>query len=203
MKIAIVRLSSLGDIILGMASLQFIRRHLPDCRITWIADSRFADILDHQKDIGQIIKIELKGMKKEKSLSSLFMEYHQLRSAGPFDAVIDLHGMIKSAVTAKILGKNTCGFDKGVIKEPLGCLFYRHTYEVPLDMPAACRYASLAMQSLGLPFREPDMSVIQPFLFARDDDFLIAKEYFSSERRNIIIVPETSAANKNYKTPRK
>jgi len=64
MKIAFVRLTSLGDIILAMASLQVVRRRLPGCHITWVAERRFADILDHNPDIQQIIRVDLKDMKK-------------------------------------------------------------------------------------------------------------------------------------------
>jgi len=198
MKIAIVRLSSLGDIILGMASLQFIRRYLPDCSITWVADKRFADILDHQPDINQLIKLDLKGLKKQHSLQGLMQEYRDLASAGPFDAVIDLHGMIKSAITAKILGGKRYGFDRRVIKEPLSALLYRQTYAIPLDLPAACRYTALVAHSLGFPFQPDDLGAIRPFLFAQDADRAATDRYFLPNRRNIIFVPGTSAGYKNY-----
>jgi len=198
MNIAIVRLSSLGDIILGMPLLQFIRKHLPDCRITWVSDSRFADILDHQPDIQSIIKFDLKKLKKQGSLAGLVKEYRQLTSAGPFDAIIDLHGMLKSAVTAAILGGRRYGFDRKMLKEPLSSLFYNKTFPIPLELPATCRFASLGMRSLGLPFRESDLSAIKPFLFWSERDLAISDSFFSKERRNIIFVPETSADYKNY-----
>ena len=198
MKIAIVRLSSLGDIILGMVSLQFIHRHLPGCSITWVADKRFADILDHQPDISQLIKLDLKGFKKHHSFSGLFREYHSLASAGPFDAVIDLHGMIKSAITARILGGKRYGFDRQMVKEPLSNLFYQQTFAIPLDMPAACRYATLVANSLGFTLQPDELSDIRPFLFGTEADRAATNKYFSPEHRNIIFVPGTSADYKNY-----
>jgi len=198
MNIAIIRLSSLGDIILGMPLLQLIRQHMPDCRITWVSDSRFADILDHQPDINAIIKLDLKGLKRNSSLSGLVREYHNLAGAGPFDAVIDLHGMIKSAVTATILGGKRFGFDRRMLKEPLSTLLYHHTFPVPLELPAVSRYVTLGMQSLGLPFLASDLSGMQPFLFWDEQDLLITDEFYSGQRGNILFVPETSAAYKNY-----
>ncbi|HQB40073.1 MAG TPA: lipopolysaccharide heptosyltransferase I [Deltaproteobacteria bacterium] len=198
MKIALVRLSSLGDIILGMVCLQLIRRQMPGCRITWVADSRFADILDHQPDIQQLIRLNLKGLKRGVTGAGLMEEYRKLALAGPFDAVIDLHGMIKSAITARLLGGPVRGFDRRVIKEPLAGLFYRQTFDIPLEMPAASRYAHLVMQSLGLPFELSDLARPEPFLFAQPDDFSISAPLFSDRQPNVIIVPGTSAANKNY-----
>ena len=105
MKIAFVRLTSLGDIILAMAALQVVRRRLPGCHITWVAERRFADILDHNPDIQQIIRVDLRELKRRKSLSALRAEYRRLASCGGFDAVIDLHGMVKSAVVAACPGR--------------------------------------------------------------------------------------------------
>lgn len=198
MKIAIIRLSSLGDIILGMPVLQIIRKHLPDCSITWVADKRFADILDHQPDLQNVVKLDLKGLKKQKSFSRLREEYGSLASIGPFDAVIDLHGMLKSAIAAVIIGGPRHGFDRRMIKEPLAGLLYHQTVAVPMELPAARRYAQLGEESLGLTFQPEELLQLQPFLFWEDADRRASEQYFSNESRNIILVPETSAPYKNY-----
>jgi ADP-heptose:LPS heptosyltransferase len=41
MKIAIVRMSALGDIVHSMVVLQFIKKHYPDSVIDWIVEKRF------------------------------------------------------------------------------------------------------------------------------------------------------------------
>jgi len=199
MKIALVRLTSLGDIILAMASLQIIRRARPDCHITWVADRRFADILDHQPDIQQVIRIDLKTLKHKKPLlPELSAEYRRLVSFGSFDVIIDLHGMIKSAVIAAILGGRKYGFSRDTRKEGLAGLFYNHTIPVALDQPAVCRYAALATRALGLDFEAADLTPPCPFLFWGTEDGAITDGFFSRERRNILFVPGTSAAYKNY-----
>jgi heptosyltransferase-1 len=181
-----------------MPVLQIIRKHLPDCSITWVADKRFADILDHQPDLQNVIKLELKGLKKQKSINRLKDEYRSLTSAGPFDAVIDLHGMIKSAITAVIVGGQRYGFDRHMIKEPLAGLLYHRTLAIPMELPAASRYTQLGAESLGLPFQPAELLQIRPFLFSKDADRHASDEYFSKQCRNIIMVPETSAPYKNY-----
>lgn len=198
MRIAIVRLTSLGDIILCMATLQIIRRHLPDCHITWFADKRFADILDHHPDIQQVVRVDLKGLKAKKSIASVMAEYRYLKSFGKYDVVIDLHGLIKSAVVTAIAGGRRSGFARQMLKEPLAGLFYDQTVPVPLDMPAVCRYATLVANSLGLDFTMADLCPPDPYLFWSNEDHAITDEYFIIQKQNIILVPETSADYKNY-----
>ena len=45
MRIAIVKLSALGDIIHAMVALQFIKQSLPDSSIDWIVEEGFKDLL--------------------------------------------------------------------------------------------------------------------------------------------------------------
>jgi len=41
MKIAIVKLSALGDIIHAMVALQFVKQKHPNCQIDWIVEEGF------------------------------------------------------------------------------------------------------------------------------------------------------------------
>jgi heptosyltransferase I len=198
MRIALVRLSSLGDIILCMASLQMIRRHLPDCHVTWITDRRFAAVLEHQPDIQQIVALDLKGLKKQPSWSALRGEYSRLHAGGDFDMVIDLHGMIKSAVVAAIAGGTRCGFSGPALKETLAGLLYQQSAAIPLELPAVSRYSSLVARCLGIPVQEATACDIAPFLGWSDQDRNMTDNYFDNRHQTTLIVPETSAPYKNY-----
>ena len=44
MKIAIVRLSALGDIVHSMVVLQFIKKYYPESVIDWVVEKRFKGI---------------------------------------------------------------------------------------------------------------------------------------------------------------
>jgi heptosyltransferase-1 len=198
MRIALVRLSSLGDIILCLASLQMIRHHLPNCHITWITDRRFAAVLEHQSDIQQIVALDLKGLKINPSWSVLCGEFRRLRDSGDFDMVIDLHGMIKSAVVTAIAGGTRCGFAGPALKEPLAGWLYQQSAVIPLELPAVSRYRSLVARCLGFPLPAATARDIMPFLGWSDQDRIITDNYFDNRHRTTLIVPETSAPNKNY-----
>ena len=67
MKIAIVKLSALGDIVNSMFVLQFIKKYYPTSKIDWIVEKRFKGILENNPHIDQIHTINLNKAKKNKS----------------------------------------------------------------------------------------------------------------------------------------
>ena len=200
MKIALVRLSSLGDIVLCMASLQVIRQAFPDCRITWVTDQRFTGLLDCQPDVEQVVSLDLKGMKKCPSWSSLVSQFQVLRSAGPFDHVIDLHGMIKSAVVGSMLGGDQYGFARLCRKESLAGFWYKNAYNIPYDLPATVRYILLVCRALGIACSPAEAAAYpqRPYLHWQKHDEAVLESYLSDQIKNVLIVPGTSAPNKNY-----
>ena len=72
MKIAIVKLSSLGDIVHAMVVLQFIKKHYPESVIDWVVEKRFKGILENNPHINQIHTVNLNFVKRDKSLKLLF-----------------------------------------------------------------------------------------------------------------------------------
>jgi lipopolysaccharide heptosyltransferase I len=198
MKIAIVRLSSLGDIIFCMTALQVIKCHFSDSQITWFVDKKFGDILDYNTDLQHIVKIDLKRLKSDFSFKGLKGEYGRLLEHGRFDVVIDLHGLIKSAVISRIVGGATYGFHPRTAKEPLTALLYSKTFDIPLDMNTVHRYATLATRALGLSLAENELIHKRPFLFYGKDDIAFTREYFCDSMKNIILVVGSTWESRNY-----
>jgi len=197
-NIAIVRLSSLGDIIFCMAALQVIKRHCPDARITWFADRRFADVLDHNPDLERVVKMDWRGVKREFSLEGVRREYRLLREQGRFDLAIDLHGMLKSALTASLVSNRRVGFHRSLIKEPLATLLYGQTWKVAREWPAARRFAELAAAALGFGFAEQELVEKECYLFCAAEDREFVARFFSRSGKNVLLVPGSSAGYKNY-----
>lgn len=198
MNIAIVRLSSLGDIIFAMASLQLIRQRFPAAAITWVADSRFADILDHNPDIRDIVKLDLKGLKRGFGAARMPQELSKLSHLGAFDLVIDMHGMLKAAVIAWRLGGQRVGFHWSAAKEPLASLFYGKRCRVSAEVVGVRRFASLAGFALDFSPAESELSEHVPFLFFAPEDLETVSGFLSTETRNVVMVAGTSIAYKDY-----
>ena len=57
MKIAIVKLSALGDIVHSMIVLQFIRKHNPEIIIDWVVDESCNELLEFHPELIKFIQL--------------------------------------------------------------------------------------------------------------------------------------------------
>ena len=64
MKIAIVKLSALGDIVHSMIVLQFIKKQYPKSEVDWFVEERFKQILENNHHIDQVHKVNLQKAKQ-------------------------------------------------------------------------------------------------------------------------------------------
>lgn len=154
MQIAIVKLSALGDIVHAMAVLQYIK----DFKVDWIVEERFSEILKHNPHINKIRTIKLKNNKK-----NILKEYKKLKSFPKYDLVIDLQGLIKSALVSKIIGKKVIGFGKNSLREKPAHFFYDESYEIDYSKNVILRNIELVCNALNL--KTPDILKKKPFLY--------------------------------------
>ena len=109
MKLLIVKLSSLGDVVHAMAAVQDIRVALgsaPDgLDIDWVVERAFAPLVRRCAGVGRVIECEIRRWRKQLWRVQTRREWKaflaQLR-AQPYDAVIDLQGLTKSALVARL-----------------------------------------------------------------------------------------------------
>ncbi len=123
-RIAIVKLSSLGDIIHTLPALSLIRSEYPTSSVTWFADPAGAALLTNFSGVDDIVTVDLKSgglLKKIGNLKKTVSAYK-----GNFDLILDFQGLIKSAILSRCLGKNTIGFGKGNARESPASLFYKN-----------------------------------------------------------------------------
>jgi lipopolysaccharide heptosyltransferase I len=121
LKILLVRLGSLGDIIHAVPAAAAIRRALPQASIDWLVDERHRDVLELVPVVNRRIAVNTS------SVGSLSSVIRQLRATG-YDAALDLQGLLKSAVLARLSGASrVIGFPKDLLREPAARLFYSET----------------------------------------------------------------------------
>ncbi|WP_457595732.1 lipopolysaccharide heptosyltransferase I [Hydrogenimonas sp.] len=199
MRVALIRLTAMGDVIHTLASIPIIKARRPDIEFTWFVEEKFAPILEHAPHIDRIVPLNLHGLKKRFSLAALRDTARTIRQSGPFDLIVDVQGLLKSALVARVAGKNTAGLDRASAREPLASLLYRHTYPVDCAGIAPMRFASLLSQALEVPITPEMMLAKDPYLgydeAAADPKAL---EMLQSGRKNILIVVGASGAHKIY-----
>jgi len=190
--IAIVRLSALGDIVNTALVLQFIHQHYPNAKIEWVTEALFAPLLQNHPLISKVHSINLKKLKKEKKLSLLKETISHLRSLGNFDIIMDMQGLLKSAIVARLLGKNTHGFDKNSSREALSSLFYKTNSFVPYEENIVKRNCFLVSDALGFEINDAMILNKKPI-------FPITNQYnFSKDKKNIAFVIGASWESKKY-----
>ena len=123
-SIAIIRLSSLGDIVHTIPAFNLLRKQFPQARISWFAEPAGAALLKNVTGIDEIIPLNLK-------VKGFFKKIHEVLSIrslyrNRFDIILDFQGLLKSAVLARILNGTIIGFGKNNLKEPQARFFYRH-----------------------------------------------------------------------------
>ena len=122
-SIAIVRLSSLGDIVHTLPAFQALRRSYPDARISWIAEPAGAALLANFPGIDQVIPFELKS-RRGLPAKFLYLLHFRRRWRRQFGLVLDFQGLLKSALLAFLLGGTRLGFGRRNAREPLAAMFY-------------------------------------------------------------------------------
>ncbi len=197
MRIAIVRLSALGDIINSALILQFIKKAYPDAVIEWVCEEAFAPIIANHPELDAVHTVAIKRAKKTRSLSLLFQTISKLRSLGKFDKIIDLQGLLKSALVSRTIGKNVYGFDKDSIRESIASRFYAHHVHIPYEENSIWRTLVLISEALDIEITKDMVESKLPALSYKDEDD-ITKELLSSSKRNIAFVIGASWPSKTY-----
>ncbi len=197
MKIAIVKLSALGDIVHAMVVLQFIKQLIPDCSIDWIVEERFKAVLEHNPHIDSLYGVNLKALKKDKF--KFFSEVKKLKkyAKNNYDVVIDLQGLLKSAIVSKILGPNV-GFDKNSIREKIAAVFYEKSFFVPYSQNVILRNADLTALSLDIDMTKEQIKEKKPFLFFTLEDEKKVELLLKHDQNNIIYILGSSWESKIY-----
>jgi heptosyltransferase I len=196
MKIAIVKLSALGDIVNAMFILQFIKKYNEDIQIDWIVEESYRGLLESNPCVDRVEVVDLKHLKKSKSIYQIFKAFKRVRDYGPYDIVIDMQGLIKSAFISRIIpSKYTIGFDKYSIRESLASIFYNKKFNFAYDRNVVERNFEIIKFAVKFNFKLTDINNKQPFLYSRKKHL---NSSLSIHKKNIILVPGASHPSKIF-----
>lgn len=140
-RILIIKPSSLGDIVHALPTAAALRRRFPAAKLTWLVKREWAEVLDGNPDIDAVLAVDL-------SLGGWPTAIEKVR-AGRFDLVVDLQGLLRSAVLGWLSGAPVrIGFANGREGSPW---FYTDRVAVPSSSLHAVDRYLLVAKSLGLP----------------------------------------------------
>ena len=113
-RILIIKPSALGDIVHTLPILNLIRHRWPAAHIAWLVNPTFAGLLEGNPQLNEVIRFDRRqygsSWRNPKSLLGLMQLLASLRQK-QFDLVIDLQGLFRSGIIARITGaKRRIGF---------------------------------------------------------------------------------------------
>ncbi len=199
MKIAIVRLSALGDIIVGAVFLALIKERFTNAQIEWFVDERFGAILEHSPYIDKLHPIALKSTLTTFNPLKIFKLFKSLR-AYEYDIVIDMQGLIKSALITQMLkAPKKVGFDYASAREGLSAFFYSQKVSIAYNESILKRNFTLLFHALNLPKKEISEGLSsRSKVFSYQDSPKIDALNLNKNKLKILFVLETSKINKTY-----
>ena len=117
-RILIVRLSSLGDIIHALPVAAALRAANPAAYLAWLVDERWHPLVEQVEGLDAILSVPRAGW------SGVRRGVARLR-AERFDCAVDVQGLYKSALFARLSGAPLrVGFDRVFAREGGASLFY-------------------------------------------------------------------------------
>ena len=105
MRVLIVKLSSLGDVVHAMPVVHDIRSVYSGARIDWVVEPAFAPLVRRVQGIGEVIECAQRRWRKRWWTGAVRAEWREFKrklTAERYDAVIDLQGLTKSALVARM-----------------------------------------------------------------------------------------------------
>jgi lipopolysaccharide heptosyltransferase I len=151
-RILIVRMSALGDIVHALPVLAALRAAYPAAEIDWLVDQRYAGVLDLVDGVTRRI---IGRPHLRRAIGAL--------RARRYDVAMDLQGLLKSAVMARLSGaRRVIGFHTPALRERSAALFYGETAAVAPNAHIIAKNLSVLPlvgirdASIRFPFRVPE-----------------------------------------------
>jgi len=167
MKLLIVKTSSMGDVVHALPALSDMRRALPALQVDWLVEAPFAAIPQLHPGVRRVLPMAWRKWRRQLFDRRTWAAIQALRAdlkAEPYDMVLDLQGLLKSALWARQARGPMAGYDRASLREPAAAWLYQRHAAVSKALHAVERCRRLAAAHLGyaLPASPPDFGLRVP-----------------------------------------
>lgn len=164
MRILIVKTTSMGDVVHALPALTDMLQHRPGLQVDWLVEAPFAAIPALHPGVQRVLPLAWRKWRRQLFTGQAWRDMAALRRslrAEPYDLVIDMQGLLKSALFGLQARGPLVGFGFASAREPLAALLYRRTAAVAARAHAVDRCRALAAAHLGyaLPSSPPDFGL--------------------------------------------
>ncbi len=103
-RVLVLRFSSVGDVVLTAPALAALKAAWPHCEIVYAVKEAFAPLVRHNPHVGRIVALA-QG-------EGAWSFARRLRALGPFAAILDLHGKLRSRALRILIGGRSVAWKK-------------------------------------------------------------------------------------------
>ena len=205
-KVAIVKLSSLGDVIHAIPVARALRRARPGIHLAWIVEAREYALLKDHPDLDTVVPVDTRLwrrlIRRPSGVREVVGKMRRLRGrirAARFDVALDLQGLIKSGLLTAYTGAPLrIGFTADHCRESLNCLFTNQRVRPPAEAVHVVDQYLALLGPLGIPPGPVEFHVPIPArALLRMDDFL-GEQGVKSRDLLVAVNPGAGRANKQW-----
>lgn len=152
LRLLIVKTSSMGDVVHALPAVSDLARRLPGARIDWLVEEAFADIPRSHGRVANVIPIALRRWRHQLFRGSTWSQIGALRrqlAQARYHRVLDLQGLLKSALAARWARAPVSGPNWRSAREPLAACFYSVKLAADPALHAIDRNRLLAARAFG------------------------------------------------------
>lgn len=173
-KILIVKTTSMGDVIHALPAVNDVATALPGVQIDWVVEKSFSDIPRLSRHVTNVYEVAVRRWRKQLFQRQTWQAISEIKStlaSQRYDLVIDLQGLLKSALVAKWANSPIAGYDSQSIKEPIASRFYNEKFSISKSLLAMTRCRALTAASLGYDYQTLPLSFgIKDLLGSQEKD---------------------------------
>lgn len=167
MRLLVVKTSSMGDVVHALPVIADLHRAQPDAQVDWLVEAPFAAIPQLCPGVARVLPMSWRKWRRALFSGATWRAMGALRDelrGARYDLVLDLQGLLKSALWARQAAAPVAGYDRASAREGAASFFYARTANVPRTLHAVDRNRRLAAAHLGyaLPPGVPDFGLARP-----------------------------------------
>jgi lipopolysaccharide heptosyltransferase I len=208
-NVALVKLSSLGDVVHALPVAAALRARLPRARIAWIVERREAAILKGNPAVDEVVPVDTRAWRRCRTpvaaaaVAGQLAELSRHLRAARFDVAVDLQGLIKSGLlTLATRAPLRIGFDAAHCRERTNALFTNRRVSPPSSARHIVeRYLAL-LEPLGVRASAVEFPLpVDAEAEVRIDDW-VGNAGLKARRRLVVVNPGAGRRDKRWPAER-
>jgi heptosyltransferase-1 len=208
-NIALVKLSSLGDVVHALPAAAALRAQFPKARRAWIVERREAAVLRGNPALDEVVPVDTRAWRRARTpvalaeVAGALAELRRHLAGARFDVAVDLQGLVKSGVLAAATrAPLRIGFVAARCREPLAAVFTNRRVAPPAAARHVVEQYLALLEPLGVASARVEFPLpVDGAAEARLDDVLAARGLKPRDRL-VVLNPGAGRTDKRWPAER-